>query len=96
MRPDARVWRKHQRDAAKGVPTGRRATHKAETQEPQPGSTWTRRHLQAPPLMRPCQVGRCTRWDATRRPTSVYACPDCWAGIERMTAQYQQDTAGAQ
>jgi hypothetical protein len=44
MRPDARVWRKHQRDAAKGVPTGRRATHRAETQEPQPGSTWTRRH----------------------------------------------------
>jgi hypothetical protein len=45
--------------------------------------------------MRPCQVGRCTRWDATRCGT-VYACPGCRAQIERMTAQYQQATAGAQ
>jgi hypothetical protein len=93
MRPDARVWRKHQRAAQKGVPTGRRATHKAETQEPQPGSTWTRRHLQAPPLMRPCQVGRCNRHDATRCGT-VYACPDHRAQIERMTAIYQAEDAG--
>jgi hypothetical protein len=33
MRPDARVWRKHQRAAQKGVPTGRRTTHKVETQQ---------------------------------------------------------------
>jgi len=94
MRPEAKVWRKHQRAATKGIPTGRRATHEAETQEPTPGSTWTRRHLQAQPMTRPCQVGRCNRHDATRRPGAVYACTPCWAGIERLTAIYQTEDAG--
>lgn len=44
MRPNARVWRRNQRAAQKGTLGGRRSTHKAETQEPQPSSTWTRRH----------------------------------------------------
>lgn len=45
MRPqDARVWRKAHRVALKGVPTGRRATHRVETQDPIPGSSWCRRH----------------------------------------------------
>lgn len=51
MRPDARVWRKHQRAADKGTPTGRRHTHQAETNDPTPGSTWSRRqHAKRPPL----------------------------------------------
>ena len=33
MRPDARVWRKSQRAAEKGIPTGRRDSHKVETQQ---------------------------------------------------------------
>ncbi len=40
-------------------------------------------------MTRPCQVGRCRRHDATRRPTSVYACTACWALVERLTAIYQ-------
>lgn len=40
MRPDARVWRKSQRATEKGIPTGRRATHKVETQQPDRRSTW--------------------------------------------------------
>lgn len=45
MRPEGtRVWRKTGRDALEGVPTGRRATHRVETPEPIPGSTWSRRH----------------------------------------------------
>jgi hypothetical protein len=50
VRPDARVWRKLQRTAAKGVPTGRRTTHRVETQQPKKpprGNTWTRRHPHA-------------------------------------------------
>lgn len=45
MKPqDTRVWRKTRRAALKGIPTGRRTTHRAETQEPIPGSSWPRRH----------------------------------------------------
>jgi hypothetical protein len=45
MRPhEARVWRKKWRDASKGVPRGRRTTHRVETQAPVPGSSWRRRH----------------------------------------------------
>lgn len=59
MRPNARVWRKTRRDAEKGIPTGRRATHRAETQEPIPGSTWSRRqHAKTPP-------GQCARYTTT-------------------------------
>ena len=53
MRPEARVWRKAQRDADKGVPKGRRSTHQVETQEPVRGSSWARRHPgEMPPWMR--------------------------------------------
>ncbi|MGR6922641.1 hypothetical protein ACU635_51020 [[Actinomadura] parvosata] len=54
MRPqDTRVWRKARRAALKGVPTGRRTTHRAETQDPVPGSTWRRRHpAEWPPHLR--------------------------------------------
>lgn len=44
MRPNTRVWRKEQRAALKGVARGRRHTHKVQTQEPKPGSSWSRRH----------------------------------------------------
>jgi hypothetical protein len=45
MKPqDTRVWRKSRRAALKGVARGRRATHRVETQDPIPGSTWCRRH----------------------------------------------------
>ncbi|MCC5574565.1 hypothetical protein IMZ11_02780 [Microtetraspora sp. AC03309] len=44
MRPEVKVWRKTRRDALKGVPKGRRSTHRAEINEPVRGSTWTRRH----------------------------------------------------
>jgi hypothetical protein len=54
MRPhEARIWRKQWRDALKGTARGRRSTHKVETQEPQRGSTWCRRHPgEWPPYMR--------------------------------------------
>jgi hypothetical protein len=53
MRPEAKVWRKAQRDALKGVSKGRRPTHRVETQEPVRGSSWTRRHPgEMPPWMR--------------------------------------------
>lgn len=50
MRPEnTRVWRKQQRAAEKGVPTGRRTTHRAVTNDPIPGSTWRRRqHAKRP------------------------------------------------
>jgi len=52
MRPDAKVWRKARRAAEKGVPKGRRHTHKTETQEPVRGSSWQRRHPgEMPPWM---------------------------------------------
>jgi hypothetical protein len=45
MRPEGvRVWRKTAREALKGMPRGRRSTHRAETQDPIPGSSWVRRH----------------------------------------------------
>lgn len=44
MRPEARVWRKTQRNVLKGVSKGRRRTHRVETQEPVRGSSWQRRH----------------------------------------------------
>lgn len=45
MKPEnTRVWRKTARAALKGVPQGRRTTHQVQTQEPQRGSSWTRRH----------------------------------------------------
>ena len=44
MKPQGRVWRRTRRAALKGVPTGRRHTHRVETQEPIPGSSWIRRH----------------------------------------------------
>jgi hypothetical protein len=44
-------------------------------------------------MTRPCQVGRCRHWNATRCGT-VYACPDCRAQIERMTAQHLAASAG--
>jgi hypothetical protein len=44
-------------------------------------------------MTRPCQVGRCRRWNATRCGT-VYACPDHRAQIEWMTAIYQAEDAG--
>jgi hypothetical protein len=100
MRPDARLWRKAARAALKGIRRGRRTTHKTETQEPRPGSTWSRRHPASLPRIgeeptRPCQVGRCNRHDATRRPTSLYACPPCWAVVERLAAIYQAEGATA-
>ncbi|MCT9932406.1 hypothetical protein N5079_19585 [Planotetraspora sp. A-T 1434] len=53
MRPEAKVWRKTQRDALRGVSKGRRSTHQVETQEPVRGSSWTRRHPgETPPWMR--------------------------------------------
>lgn len=99
MRPNARVWRKAACAALKGIRRGRRTTHKTETQEPTPGSTWSRRHPASLPRIggeqtRPCQVGRCTRWDAERYGT-VYACPPCRNQIERMAAIYQAEDAGA-
>ncbi|MET8866488.1 hypothetical protein ABZW11_26420 [Nonomuraea sp. NPDC004580] len=45
MRPEGtRVWRKTRRAALKGVARGRRHTHRVETQNPVPGSSWMRRH----------------------------------------------------
>jgi hypothetical protein len=38
------VWRKARREALKGITRGRRSTHKVETQDPIPGSSWVRRH----------------------------------------------------
>jgi hypothetical protein len=35
-----RVWRKTGRAATKRIPTGRRTTHRVETQTPKPRSTW--------------------------------------------------------
>jgi len=41
MKPEnARVWRKTRRAAEKCLPTGRRTTHRVETQTPKPRSTW--------------------------------------------------------
>lgn len=42
MRPadNTRVWRKQQRAEQKGVPAGRRTTHKVRTQQPDDRSTW--------------------------------------------------------
>ena len=79
MRPEAKVWRKHQRAATKGIPTGPRTGRPVETQEPTPRATGYA-----------CQVGWCASHDATRR-SAVYACDACWAGIERLTAIYQQE-----
>jgi hypothetical protein len=44
MKPEAKVWRKAQRAALKGVSKGRRTTHLVRTQEPTRGSSWQRRH----------------------------------------------------
>jgi hypothetical protein len=46
MRPhdNTRVWRKSQRAAQRGTSRGRRSTHRTETQDPIPGSSWVRRH----------------------------------------------------
>ena len=45
MRPEeTRVWRKTGRRTGRGVPRGRRLTHKAEIEAPQRGSTWLLRH----------------------------------------------------
>lgn len=47
MRPEARVWRKAARRALRGVPTGRRSTHRVTTETPLPRSSWWRRHVQS-------------------------------------------------
>lgn len=51
MRPadNTRVWRKQQRAEQKGIPTGRRTTHKAETQKPaRPFEAWRNRRAGLP------------------------------------------------
>jgi hypothetical protein len=56
MRPyeSGQIWRKHQRATHKGIPGGRRATHQVKTQDPTPGSSWSRRHPRDwPPHLRP-------------------------------------------
>ncbi|MFI7449588.1 hypothetical protein ACIBQX_18975 [Nonomuraea sp. NPDC049714] len=45
-------------------------------------------------MTRPCQVGRCNRHDATRRPGAVYACTRCWAVVERLAAQHLAASTG--
>lgn len=40
MRPEVSLWRKHRRAAEKGVPRGRRTTHKVETQQPHQNDPW--------------------------------------------------------
>lgn len=49
MRPEGtRVWRKNGRN--KGVPQGRRSSHRPRTSQPRPGSSRTRRDLCQTPL----------------------------------------------
>jgi hypothetical protein len=45
MKPEARLWRKNGRAAARGVKRGRRSTHTAVTETSRRGSTWERRNL---------------------------------------------------
>lgn len=44
-----------------------------------------------------CELAGCDRHDATPHSAcgTVYACPPCWAQIERLTAIYQGEDAGA-
>ncbi|MCO6011521.1 hypothetical protein NE236_41880 [Actinoallomurus purpureus] len=62
-----RIWRKNRRKADRGIPAGRRTTHRAKTEEPTPGSTWMRRHPgELPPYILRRHPGALKTWEALR------------------------------
>jgi hypothetical protein len=43
-----------------------------------------------------CELAGCSSWNASPHSAcgTVYACPPCWASVERLTAIYQVEDAG--